>query len=413
MNKETAMPLDTPQARIAELARYYRRHLIEDVIGFWTPRTGDPDYPGFIVGFDRCGRLTDARKNNWCQGRQTWTFSALCNKLERRDEWLQLASRGRDFLVTHGYAGSGRWYYLHNRDGSVAVDTLSWFTDASALIGLAEYAIASGDQTDVPLITEAFRVLETNLRTPGFDQYHHHPLDGAFIWHGPYMIALNVAQVLRPLLGPEVVAGLADLCLDRILNAFARDEEQMIFEVLNYDYTRVDSDVGVRVNPGHAMESAWFCMEEALYRDNPDLLERAGRFCRSAFEKGYDHEFGGILAFTDYEGNPPPGVDDVANVWGERWDDKVWWVHSEALYALALAGIALQDQQFFDRFLDLHDYCRRFFWDREYGEWYAYLNRDNTPRETNKGNWIKCAYHIPRNLLKLTLLLEQQSRSAT
>jgi N-acylglucosamine 2-epimerase len=151
-------------------------------------------------------------------------------------------------------------------------------------------------------------------------------------------------------------------------------------------------------------------MEEALHLQDRALFERAATFCRYAYETGYDEEYGGILAFTDPNGNPPPGISDVVNDWGERWDDKVWWVHSEALYATALAGVVLDDQGFVDRFLDLHEYCKRNLWDQEYGEWYCYLNRDNSPRVSDKGTWIKAAFHVPRNLMKLTLLFEQESR---
>lgn len=404
------MAVSFAEHSVGELARWYRRHLIDDVIGFWTPRTGDPDYPGYLVPFDRYGTSTGSDKNNWCQGRQTWMFGALYNEIERRDVWLELARSGRDFLTAYGHAGGGRWYYLHDRRGTVKVAELSWFTDAFVIMGLAEYARASGDTTDLDLIHEAFRTLEFNLKTPGFDQFHHHPLDPAFIWHGPHMIGLSTAQALRPLLGNDVVADMAEYCLHRILYVFAKDDEKMIFEMLNPNESIVQSDTGLRVNPGHALESSWFCMEEALHLQDRKLFERAAQFCRYAYEAGRDKEYGGILAFTDSQGNPPPGVTDVVNDWGERWDDKVWWVHSEALYATALAGIVLDDQSFVDRFVELHEYCTRYLWDQEYGEWFCYLNRDNTPRVSDKGTWIKAAFHIPRNLLKLTLLFEEESR---
>lgn len=401
------MAVAPPGRSFADLAHWYRRHLIDDVMGFWTVRTGDPEYSGYLVPFDRQGILTSTDKNNWCQGRQTWMFAALYNEIEQRSEWLALARHGRDFLIDHAYAGEGRWYYLHDREGNVKISELSWLTDAFAIIGLAEYARASGDQQDLDLIRSAFGTLERNLKTPGFDQFYHHPLDPTYVWHGPQMIALSTAQALRPLLGSEAVAEMARYALDRILNVFAKDKRRMIFEMLHPDQSIVESDTGLRVNPGHAIESSWFCMEEALHLQNRELFERAARFCGYAYEKGWDQEHGGILAFTDPEGNPPPGVIDVVNDWGERWDDKVWWVHSEALYATALAGIVLQDQGFMDRFSELDEFCRRYFWDQEYGEWYCYLNRDNTPRISDKGTWIKAAFHIPRNLLKLTQLFDR------
>ncbi len=54
------MPID--RSRLAELGAFYRKHLIDDVMSFWDGRAADPDGPGYLVLYDREGRLTGTDK---------------------------------------------------------------------------------------------------------------------------------------------------------------------------------------------------------------------------------------------------------------------------------------------------------------------------------------------------------------
>ena len=95
------------------------------------------------------------------------------------------------------------------------------------------------------------------------------------------------------------------------------------------------------------------------------------------------------------------------------WHDKAWWVHSESLYALALAAVESDRRDFFDRFLDLHVWCQEHFYDHDYGEWYPELYRDGRPKLTDKGTPWKAAYHLPRALMKLMQLFESCAAGVT
>lgn len=399
------MPI--PQERLAELAVFYRRHLIEDVAAFWEARTADAEGPGYLVAFDRRGELTGTDKNMWCQGRQTYTFAALYEHLERRPAWLALAERGRDLLAVLGEAGGGRWPYLLDRGGRVIDGTPSLLTDAFALMGLCQYATASGSDADLPLIRRAFDAFEANLRTPTCNEYHHFKCDPSCMWLGARMVALGMAESLRPVLGEQRIRPLMDQCLHEALHVFARDEHRLIFEMLGADGSVLETPLGRRLNPGHALECMWFCAEEGLARGDRRVVERAIEVMGWAYENGHDREHGGLLAFTTPEGAPAPAEGGASNWSGESPTTKIWWAHSEALYATALAALWGEDRQMWTRFEHLHAYTQRHFADPEFGEWYTYLDRDGTPRVTDKGTWIRCAFHVPRNLMKVALLLER------
>ena len=84
----------------------------------------------------------------------------------------------------------------------------------------------------------------------------------------------------------------------------------------------------------------WFCREEGIKRGDRGIIERAAKVADWAYRQGRDEEFGGIIAYLDFgRAEPmPSGWHKENNV---LWDDKVWWVHTESLYALLLCAVTL------------------------------------------------------------------------
>jgi hypothetical protein len=91
----------TPQ-RIHELLSVYRDGLLHDTLPFWINHCVDREYGGFMFALDRDGTVIDADKGIWQQGRFTWLLSTLYNTVEQRDEWLELAAHGIDFIRKFG-----------------------------------------------------------------------------------------------------------------------------------------------------------------------------------------------------------------------------------------------------------------------------------------------------------------------
>jgi N-acylglucosamine 2-epimerase len=332
-------------------------------------------------------------------------FSALYRRVEPRPEWLRLAKLGRDFLVARAYAGNGRWNYHLDRQGNVKKGTISIYSDMFVLQGLCEYALAAESRSDMALIHETYDTMDRHVRDPDFRDIFHATWSPRFDRHGLYMIGLNTAQTAGAVLGEDGTKSLRDLCLDKILYFFAKDDHQALFESLGRDGGVVDTPEGRLLNPGHTLESMWFCMEEGLRRKDPTIFDRAVQVADWMYQRGLDRQYGGLVSFVDVEGGEPEQTD-----WHKEtnmvWHDKVWWVHSESLYALALAAVETGRADLFDRFLALHEWCRRNFYDAEYGEWYPELYRDGSPKLTDKGTLWKAAYHLPRALMKIMQLFE-------
>ena len=80
------------QARVAELRDFYHRELTCDIIPFWLKHGIDREKGGLMDFLDREGNPLSTDKGGWAQGRATWTFSALYNRLVKSaDEWLAAA----------------------------------------------------------------------------------------------------------------------------------------------------------------------------------------------------------------------------------------------------------------------------------------------------------------------------------
>ena len=392
--------------KILELAQFYKKHLFDDVMSFWEIRTVDNKCGGYLTCFDRKGNVTDTKKYIWFQGRQLWMFSALYNQADKKQKWLDLAKQGRDFIVKHAYAGNGRWNYQLDRDGTVEKKTISIFTDHFVLSGLTEYAVASKSDIDYKIIKETYDVLEKNVYDLDFKDIFHGTWSPNYKRHGIYMISIAVVNIVSQILGSERTKSLVDHCLEQVLYVFAKDEYELLFESVKRDGNIKDDEPEGRViNPGHTLESMWFCIEEGKKRGDNSIIKRAIQIIEWAYKKGYDPEHGGIYAFLDSSGNNPLQMDWHKET-NTHWHDKIWWVHSEALYALALAAIESKDEKYFNRFLDLHGWCQKNFYDPEYGEWYSSLYRDGKPKETDKGTLWKAAYHLPRALMMIMKLFE-------
>ena len=88
------------------------------------------------------------------------------------------------------------------------------------------------------------------------------------------------------------------------------------------------------------------------------------------------------------------------------WDTKQEWVHSEALYALLLAGSYAREQWIDEWYWRVHDYTFATFPDPLPGmEWIGTRNRDGSPCDRVVHIPVKDPYHVPRSFMHIIRLL--------
>ena len=369
------------------LQAFYENQLLNDTVPFWFPKSFDEEFGGFLLMRDADGTLIDDDKAVWIQGRATWLLATLYNTVEKKAEWLEGAKLGYDFLNKHCFDTDGQMFFHVTRDGSPIRKRRYYFSETFYVIAAAAYAKASGDQVAAENARRVFGncldyATKPDLLTPKYTTTR--PTKGI----GVPMILMNTAQQLRSTIGDER----ADECITNwihdIETYFVKDDIKCVMEQVAPDGSIIDHIDGRTLNPGHAIEGAWFILHEAKHRNNdPKLIHLGCKMLDYMWERGWDKEFGGILYFRDVYNKPVQ----------EYWQDmKFWWPHNEVIIATLLAYLMTGDQKYAQWHKQVHEYAYKHFHDKQNKEWFGYLHRDGTIAQTAKGNMFKGPFHLPR-----------------
>jgi N-acylglucosamine 2-epimerase len=378
----------------AALRTFYLDTLLNDVIPFWLRHGLDRKHGGYLTALDRDGSLLDTDKSVWFQGRGAWMFATLYNTIERRPEWLAAARSGIEFMRRHCYAPDGKMYFTVTREGRPLRMRRYVYSESFAAIANAAYAKATGDDRAA---TDAMKCFNTYLRhsfTPGvMPAKAERPMIGL----APRMIAIVTAQEIRANLGDESVTPWIDRCIEEIQRYLVKPRLRAVMEVVGPRGEIIDHFDGRTLNPGHAIEGAWFIMHEGKVRRDNRLVRLGCDMLDWMWKRGWDKEHGGILYFRDLRGLPIQ----------EYWHDmKFWWPHNETIIATLLAHELTGDAKYARWHRKVHDWSFAHFPDKKHGEWYGYLHRDGTVSVRLKGNMWKGPFHLPRMLWYCSRLLE-------
>jgi N-acylglucosamine 2-epimerase len=176
-------------------------------------------------------------------------------------------------------------------------------------------------------------------------------------------------------------------CIHKILDVHYNPQNGLLHEYVSVNGEILDTYDGRLINPGHGIEAMWFLMDIAVKVNNPSLITKATDICLQILEYGWDKEHGGIFYFLDAKGVPLQQLE---------WDQKLWWVHQEALIALSRAYMHTRRKDVIDWYDKVHEYSWKHFPDISNGEWYGYLKREGQPLNTSKGGKWKGCFHSPR-----------------
>lgn len=385
--------------RIDELIAVYRDGLLEDTLPFWTRHAIDREHGGFLFCLDHDGRVVDTDKGLWQHGRFTWLLATLHNTVEPREEWLELARHGVEFLRRHGFDDDGRMLFQVTREGAPLRKRRYVFTEAFAAIAFAAYARASGDERAAHDARRLFREMLRHGTTPGLIPPKVDPRTRPCKSIGFPMIALATAQVMRDDLCDPLAEEWIDRSIDEIRRDFVSPELEVVLETVGPNGELIDHFDGRTLNPGHALEAAWFILAEARHRGGDAQLEQLGSSMVDwMWRRGWDEEHGGLFYFRDLHGGPVQ----------EYWHDmKFWWPHNEAVLATLMAYRATGEMRFAEWHREVHDWAHRSFADPENGEWFGYLHRDGRRSVSLKGNLWKGPFHLPRMQLVAWKTLEE------
>lgn len=385
------------QLKMADYAPFYKQELLDNVLPFWLAHSQDVENGGYFTCLDREGKVYDTDKFMWLQGREVWCFSYMYNRVAPNPEWLKMALHGADFMEKYGRDRDGNWYFSLTAGGQPLVQPYNIFSDCFATMAFAALDKACPNDRYKRLALDTFQnILRRrhnwkgvyNKAYPGTRPLKNFSLP---------MILCNLALELEHLLGKEEVDRFIPEVLHEVMEVFYQPDKGLILENVFEDGSFCDSFEGRLLNPGHAIEAMWFIMDLGKRTSDEGLIKKATDIMLRTLEHGWDKEHGGIFYFLDVKGAPPQQLE---------WDQKLWWVHVEALVALAKGYALTRDERCRKWFEKVHQYTWTHFKDPDFGEWYGYLNRRGEVLLPLKGGKWKGCFHIPRALYQVWHTLE-------
>lgn len=380
------------------LAEKYKTELFENVVPFWLTHSQDKEYGGYFTCLLRDGTVFDTDKFIWLQGREVWFFSYLYNKVEKRQEWLDCAIQGGEFLKQFGHDGDYNWYFSLTREGRPLVAPYNIFSYTFAAMAFGQLALATGNKEYEEIAQKTYaRILEKkdnpkgmwNKLIPGTRDLKNFALP---------MILCNLSLEIEHLLDEEVLKQTIEHCIHEVMDVFYRPELGLVVENVTVDNQLSDSFEGRQLNPGHSIEAMWFIMDLGVRLGRQDLIDRAVDIALKMVNVGWDKEFGGIFYFMDRLDYPTQQLE---------WDQKLWWVHIETMICMAKGYLLTGRPECWAWFEKVQDYAWSHFKDPVYPEWYGYLNRQGEVLLPLKGGKWKGCFHVPRGLYQCWQTLQK------
>ena len=383
-----------------KLANRYKTELLDRVLPFWLNNSIDKEYGGYFSCLDRDGSVYDTDKFIWLQGREVWLFSMLCNKLGEKQEWMDAAIQGAEFLNKYGHNGDYDFYFSLTREGKPLVEPYNIFSNTFACMAFAQLAKATGSEEYAEISRRIFkRILERrdnpkgkwSKAVPGTRPMKDFALP---------MIICNMALEVEDIINdPQQLEKTIDECLHEVLDVFYQpDLGCMLENASSLDNSRLDCFEGREINPGHNLEALWFMMNLGIRRNDKALVNKCVEISLSVIERGWDKEYGGIFYFLDSKGAPQQKLE---------WDQKLWWVHIESAIAMIKGYQLTGNKECLEWFKKLDEYMWSHFKDPLHPEWFGYLNRRGEMLLPLKGGKWKGCFHVPRGLFEIWQILEK------
>jgi len=381
-----------------QLSKLYKDELLTNVMPFWLNKSQDKEYGGYFTCLDRQGNVFDTDKFVWLQGREVWQFSMLYNNLEKNPEWLKCALQGGEFLKKYGHDGNYNWYFSLTREGKPIIDPYNIFSYTFATMAFGQLSKASGNQEYADIARKTFDIILSKVNNPKGNWDKSHPGTRSLKNFALPMILCNLALEIEHLLEPEFLNKTIDTCIHEVMEVFYRPELGLVVENLTMDNKLSDTFEGRLLNPGHAIEAMWFIMDLGERLKRPDLIKTAASIAVKMVEYGWDKQYGGIFYFLDRKGHPTQQLE---------WDQKLWWVHVETLISMLKGYQLTGSKDCLKWFETIHEYTWEHFKDKEYPEWFGYLNRQGEVLLPLKGGKWKGCFHVPRGLYQCWKTLEK------
>lgn len=402
VSKQTA---DTPTlagTSLGELRDSYYRYLFDDYLPFCDKYVIDHEHGGFMCNTDRDGTNLSTNKRGWYEGRGIWVYSFLYRNFTKDQAHLDVATKSVEFIMKNKPPKGELWPEQYDRTGKpIGEPDKRGYGNLFIANGLAEYARATGDDKWWNLA----KVIMLDFVTY-FDRPDYHPdaarnylganaplMPGARIL-GVWMVLTRLTTQMLEHKDDADLKAVNDRAIEAIMRHHFSPEFDLILELVNHDMTRPENDLSQFSYIGHAIETLWMVMYEAVRRRDKELFYTAGEWFKRHTEVAWDDVYGGVFA----------GIRNIGN--NDFILNKVLWAQEEVLVGTMCLVEHLEDA-----------------WAREwYGKMWAYVLDKFPLQKHGQALWILSAdrkvtyqphaarvgnFHHPRHLMLNMLSLDR------
>ncbi len=377
--------------KLSELRNIYYKNLTESVIPFWMKYSPDREHGGTFSCLDCEGDIYDTKKYTWLTGRSVWMFSRLYNEFRKDPQYIEIAKLGIKFLENYGKDEKGRYYFSITQEGNPWFYQRKPYSAVFAMLAYLEYFKATQQ--------EHYKVEAENL----FWEVKCWIDDDSKLGRPKMSGVPSVSNLANVMVMASMAIELASVDPDPkyfdIMKKALEDcklhyhpDLKIFMENVPYDTSVVVSQwpEGRLFNPGHSIEVAWFILQLLRYVPDNEMQTIALNVLEGSLNFGWDKEYGGLYYFMDIVGQPTLQLESSM---------KLWWPHTEAIYALIMAYGLTNDKKWLNWLHLVHEYTFSHFVDWKNGEWFGYCDRQGNLTHTLKGGNYKGFFHVPRALL--------------
>lgn len=394
------------QLELMDYRAQYLKELEDNCLSYWLKYGIDKVHGGLYSFFSEDWKLYCTDKGVWINTRAMWVFSYLCSEYGYKKEWKAAADSCKTFLEKYCIdPKDGRMYYCVTEDGKPLRKRRYYFCEIYYVCACAEYAKAFGDGSCLETARKYYTIVTELQQGIREDPYYVPPKifpqtrDTKTL--APVMMMLCIANcMLRcDTENQEKYAHDGAKHRKEILQYFYNEEHCVLLETVSEQGDFLPQIMGGRtVIPGHGMETTWFLIENMMLTGDYSNLEKVENIFNWSVEMGWDNVHGGLRYYADALGYPCDAVD--ANM-------KLWWENCEMIIAAIYLYKATGNLKYYVWFQKANEYLFHSFRDSQNGEWFGYLNYDNTvDRPACKGNLYKGCFHIPRMLAMVERLMK-------
>ena len=388
------------------------------IIPFWLDKSVDKEYGGYITSFDENGEFDgNGIKNIVTQSRMVWGFSYLKDLAREEDKarMQDAARQGAEYLMNEFWDKEyGGFYWLLNRDGSVADPAKLTYGEGFGVYALAQYYLSYGDERALEYAERAFDLLQKYVTDTYHGGYYENiERDWSISPAGPYagdrksldihMHLLEAWTTLYQASGKEIHKRKLQEVWNIIKEHMMNKEDGYGYNQFDLAFNKIPAINIMRTwnaeretnetiatptdttSYGHNVELSWLAdlalktIGTRTEEDSKILI----RLLDHALAHGYDYEHGGV--FRDGVGNGEALV-----------TDKEWWQNFESLTGFLNGYVLTHDERYLDAYCSLWDFDKTYFMNYEVGESRQLLDKTGKPLVSNIGNPWKGIYHTGR-----------------